>query len=117
MNLFMLYGIMAQEEESTSTEKTRTITIDHTKVAATLTDYPVMVKLTSGNFSFSEVRTDGYDIAFYDNSNNLLKFEREYFSKTDSIGVFHVKIPSISARAMLDNRTSSIMPLNPEAPV
>jgi biopolymer transport protein ExbB len=74
----------------------KTITIDSTKVDATLTDYPVMVKLTTGNFDFSEVRTDGMDISFYDMSDNLLPSEREYFL-TNSQGVFHVKIPSVSA--------------------
>ena len=73
------------------------ITIDNTKVDATLTNYPIMVKLTSGNFDFSTVRTDGFDIAFYDNSDTLLAFETEYFDKPTSSGVFHVKIPSISS--------------------
>jgi len=73
------------------------ITIDNTKVDATLTNYPIMVKLTSGNFDFTKVRTDGFDIAFYDNSDTLLAFETEYFDKPTSSGVFHVKIPSVSS--------------------
>jgi len=75
----------------------RTLTIDNTKVDSTLTNYPIMVKLTSGNFDFSTVRTDGFDIAFYDNSDTLLAFEIEYFDKPTSSAVFHVKIPSISS--------------------
>ena len=78
----------------------KTITIDHTKVDATLTDYPVMVKLLDANFDFTTVRSDGLDIAFYDNSDNLLAFEMEYFTKTGTNqGVFHVKVPSVSSSA------------------
>ena len=40
------------------------ITIDETKVDADLTDFPVLVKLTSSNFNFSKARSDGYDIRF-----------------------------------------------------
>jgi len=59
----------------------RTITIDHTKIDSDLTNYPVMVKLTTSNFDFTEVRSDGKDIAFYNKDNNLLDFEEEYFNK------------------------------------
>ena len=40
------------------------ITIDATKIDADLTDFPVLVKLTSTNFDFSKVRSDGFDIRF-----------------------------------------------------
>lgn len=74
----------------------QTITIDYTKIDATLSNYPIMVKLTTSNFDFSKVRSDGNDIAFYDMSNNLLAFEVEYY-ESNVQGVYHVKIPSISS--------------------
>ena len=74
----------------------RTITIDNTKVSASLSNYPVMVKLTTSNFDFTKVRSDGLDIAFYDTSDTLLDFETEYFEDS-TLGVFHVRIPSVSS--------------------
>lgn len=92
MMLMTKLGAIASQSGLTS----RTITIDSSKIDSDLTDYPVMVKLTPENFDFSKVRTDGMDIAFYDTSNNLLDFEMEYFL-TNSQGVFHVRIPSVSS--------------------
>jgi len=54
------------------------ITIDETKVDADLTNFPVLVKLTSTNFDFSKARSDGYDIRFTSSDGTtLLKYERE----------------------------------------
>ena len=75
------------------------ITIDSSKIDENLSNYPIAVKLTSSNFDFSKSRADAYDIRFLDNSNNLLDFEREYFDKTEELGIFHVNIPSISSSA------------------
>ena len=92
MMLMTRLGAIASQSGVSS----RTITIDSSKIDADLTNYPVMVKLTPNNFNFPKVRADGMDIAFYDTSNNLLDFEREYFL-TNSQGVFHVRIPSVSS--------------------
>ena len=54
------------------------ITINHTKIDSDLTDFPVLVKLTSANFDFSKANADGFDIRFTsDDGTTLLKFERE----------------------------------------
>ena len=92
MMLMTKLGVIASQSGLTF----RNITIDSSKIDTDLTDYPVMVKLTPENFDFSKARTDGMDIAFYDTSNNLLDFEMEYFL-TNSQGVFHVRIPSVSS--------------------
>lgn len=63
-----------------------------------LTDYPVMVKLTSGNFDFSKTRSDGFDITFWDGLTQL-DHEIEYFNPTEQMGVFHVRIPLVSSMA------------------
>jgi len=55
----------------------RKITIDSSKIDADLTDFPVLVKLTSSNFDFSEANSDGYDIRFTSSDGTtLLDFER-----------------------------------------
>jgi len=53
------------------------ITIDHAKVDANLTDFPVLVKLNDDNFDFSKAQEDGTDVLFTDDSGNLIPFERE----------------------------------------
>ena len=58
----------------------RAITLDYTKFASDLTDFPLLVKLTDSNFDFSKILTSGgLDIRFTeDDEETLLKFEREF---------------------------------------
>jgi len=74
------------------------ITIDHTKIDSDLTDFPVLVKLTSSNFDFSKARSDGYDIRFTaSDGTTLLKYERERHDATEQKAEYWVKIPSVSS--------------------
>ena len=76
------------------------ITIDHNKVDENLTDFPVLVKLTSDNFDFSKARSDGYDIRFTaSDGETLLKYERERHDATNELAEYWVKIPSVSSTA------------------
>jgi len=80
-----------------------TITIDSSLVAATLTDFPLLV---SGTYSFLATvangglvqNANGYDIAFYSDSGltTLLKWETEKYTATTGEVVYWVKIPSLS---------------------
>jgi hypothetical protein len=73
------------------------ITIDYTKIDAALTDFPVLVKLTSSNFDFTKARSDGYDIRFTSSDGvTLLKYERERHDSTNSVAEYWVKIPFVS---------------------
>ena len=72
------------------------ITIDHAKIDEDLTDFPVLVKLTSFNFDFLKARTDGYDIRFTDAAGNtLLSYERERHDALSQKAEYWVKIPSV----------------------
>jgi hypothetical protein len=74
------------------------ITIDHTKIDSNLTDFPVLVKLTSSNFDFSKARSDGYDIRFCSpDESTLYKYERERHDSSSQVAEYWVKIPSISS--------------------
>ena len=75
------------------------IHIDYTKVGANLTDFPVLVALTSTNFDFSHARSDGYDIRFTLNEDGtgVLKYERERHDSTNQVAEYWVKIPSVSS--------------------
>ena len=83
------------------------ITIDHTKIDANLSYFPVLVKLTSSNIDFNHFlheTYDGYDIRFsaaIDGGGNatgtLLDYERERFDKGSQVAEIWVEIPSISS--------------------
>ncbi len=74
------------------------ITIDKSKIDSDLTDFPVLVKLTSSNFDFSKANSDGYDIRFTSaDGTTLLKYERERHDSDNEVAEYWVKIPSISS--------------------
>jgi len=79
------------------------ITIDETKIDDDLTDFPVLVKLTSSNFDFSKARSDGFDVRFCSSDGTtLLKYERERHDATNQVAEYWVKIPSVSSSADTD---------------
>jgi hypothetical protein len=80
----------------------RKITIDYTKIGATLTNFPVLVKLIDGtNFTAANALATGYDIRFIGTDGaTVYKYEREYH--TNAVGgssYYWVKIPSVSSVA------------------
>jgi formylglycine-generating enzyme required for sulfatase activity len=75
----------------------RDITIDHTKVNETLTDFPILVKLDIDNFNFDNCRPNGWDLRFYDAGGNLLSYQRERHDFTAKRAEYWVKVPSISS--------------------
>src|SRR3990172_9436389 len=82
------------------------ITIDHTKVAANQSDFPIVLSLASDSDLASKAQnspTGGYDILFT-SSNGTTKLSHEIERFNDSTGelVAWVEIPSISASADTD---------------
>jgi hypothetical protein len=68
-----------------------------------LTDFPVLVKLTSANFNFSKARSDGYDIRFTSSDGTtLLKYERERHDATHQVAEYWVKVPAVSGTVNTD---------------
>jgi hypothetical protein len=72
------------------------ITIDQTKIDANLTNFPVLVKLTSSQLDFTKAQSAGQDIRFTDYLGNSLKYEIEDWSQASSTADVWVKIPAIS---------------------
>lgn len=78
------------------------ITIDHTKVGSTLTDYPLLfsttdsVLKTTGNGG-KITSSSGYDIRFETTGGTQLDHEVELWDGTTGAFVAHVRIPSLSA--------------------
>ena len=72
-------------------------TIDSSKVDETLFNFPVLVMLDSSNYNFSRAQSDGADIRFFDNSNNLLSYEIEDWDNSSEEAYVWVKLTSISS--------------------
>jgi len=58
------------------------ITINHTKVATDLADFPVLINISDSSLA-SRAQTDGDDIVFTDNLDVKLNHEIEYYNSTD----------------------------------
>jgi len=74
------------------------ITIQHTKVAGELTDFPILISIRDSDLR-DKAQTDGDDILFMDSSGvaNKLYHEIELFNKVSGEIVAWVRIPSISS--------------------
>lgn len=85
--------------------KRKKITISNTNVISDLSNFPLMVKVTSDSDIGGVARSDGYDIRFTSNDGTtLLDYEREIFSITSgsATGIFWVCIPTIASAAPTD---------------
>jgi biopolymer transport protein ExbB len=62
-----------------------------------LTDMPVLVRLHTGNFSFSNAKSDGSDLRFVSSDDKTpLKHHIEKFDPKEEIALIWVKVPRIS---------------------
>jgi len=78
----------------------KTITIDHTKVPSTLSDFPVLISITNDNDLKNHVMSaNGYDLIFMDASGNQLPHEVERWDGTTGTLVAWVKVPALSSTA------------------
>lgn len=75
----------------------RDITIDHTKVNETLTDFPILIRFDVDNFDFTKCREDGFDFRFYDSNGNTLSYQRERHDFAAKKAEYWVKIPTITS--------------------
>ena len=81
----------------------RQLTVDHTKITESLSDFPVLVKLSSSFFDFTKAKDNGEDIRFTDSGGaTLLKYEIERWSKTDGKAEIWVKLPTVLSGSNTD---------------
>lgn len=74
----------------------KTITIDHTKVAADLADFPVLIELHDSEVA-ARAAPDGHDIQLADSTGTLLAYEREVYSAAPPLVIAWVKVPLLAA--------------------
>jgi ketosteroid isomerase-like protein len=75
----------------------KAITIDHTQVSGTQSDFPVLVDITSD--SFGNAQTDGDDFVFTDTNNVELDHEIELYDSATGQLIAWVSVPSVSSSA------------------
>jgi MSHA biogenesis protein MshQ len=75
------------------------ITIDHTKVEASLTNFPVLIDITDSNLK-NHAQPDGDDIAFVDSSNTIqYNHEIEYYESDTGHLIAWVNVTTVSSVA------------------
>ena len=63
-----------------------------------LNDLPVLIRLNTGNFSFSSAKADGSDIRFVSSDDKSpLKYHIEMFDSKEELALIWVKVPRITA--------------------
>ena len=99
-----LYVDSAFTQSAAATACQRTLTIDHTKVPSTQSNFTVLVRLTDPALKTVAngghvANANGYDIGFYADSggNTKLKWEVEKYDGTAGNLIAWVKIPSVSS--------------------
>jgi hypothetical protein len=73
------------------------ITIDHTKVDADLTDFPVLIHVDSDADLAAGAQADGDDILFTDDTDTKLDHEIESYDSATGTLWAHVNLPTISS--------------------
>jgi len=72
-------------------------------VKESLLDVPVLIRLHTGNFSFSNAKADGSDIRFVSSDDKTpLKYHIEKFDSNEEIALFWVKVPRMSGGSIQD---------------
>jgi hypothetical protein len=76
----------------------RRITIDHTKVSASLINFPVLIDITNDSLKFF-AQTDGDDFVFTDKAANILNHEIELYDNTSGRLLVWVNVTTLSSEA------------------
>ena len=72
-------------------------------VDTAVTQLPVLVRLHSGNFAFSEAKPDGSDLRFFATDNKTeLKYHIERYDAANELAVVWVQLPRLSPNAKTD---------------
>jgi biopolymer transport protein ExbB len=73
-------------------------------IKGNFTDFPVLIRLHTGNFSFSDAKPDGSDIRFVSaDDKSPLKYHIEKFDPKEEIALVWVKVPRLSGGSDQDS--------------
>ncbi len=80
------------------------ITFNNSAQAENLTNFPVLVKLSSSNFNFSKAQSHGEDIRFVDGDDaTTIPYEIEKWDSANQQAFIWVKVPQIDASSSTDS--------------
>ncbi len=84
------------------------VTIDTTvsggDLKQSVAQFPLALRLHSGNFTFADAKPDGADLAFFAaDGKTPLKFHIERFDATNELAVVWVQVPKLSANSKSDS--------------
>jgi Concanavalin A-like lectin/glucanases superfamily/Domain of unknown function (DUF2341) len=79
-------------------------TISGANVSGTVVEFPVLVRLTNGNFNFAEAKTGGEDVRFTKSDGTTLAFEIETWDSAAGDAAIWVKVDTVFG----NNATQSI---------
>lgn len=84
---------------NTSFHYRKNFTIDHNKVSADLTDFPVLINIVDADLRRGKVQDDGDDIMFTNATGTRLAHEIETFQQSSSLGVLvgWARVPTLSS--------------------
>ncbi|MHC4664129.1 MAG: DUF2341 domain-containing protein [Planctomycetota bacterium] len=82
--------------------KRRKITFDTSALTGDQTNFPVLIKLDSGNFDFGTAESDGRDIRFLDPDGRHLQYEIEEYDSSGQTARIWVKVPLLTAGVTTD---------------
>ncbi|MHC4662349.1 MAG: DUF2341 domain-containing protein [Planctomycetota bacterium] len=82
--------------------KRRKITFDTTALAGDHANFPVLIKLSSGNFDFGTAQTNGEDIRFLDPDGTHLQYEIEEYDSSGQSARIWVKVPLLAGGVASD---------------
>jgi hypothetical protein len=67
-------------------------------VAGDVSNFPLLVRLTQGNFDFAQAKSDGGDLRFADSAGALLPYELERFDAANKVAEAWVLIPTVKGK-------------------
>jgi len=102
--LMLCLPLMAHAEDSPHKKMLSfDTTATGTEIKESATQFPMLVRLHSGNFTFAEAAPDGSDLRFFSaDGKTALKFHIEKFDGVNELAAIWVQMPKLSANAKTD---------------
>ncbi len=94
----LILPLLAQANWNSDWENQKKISINAVGVTPSQTQFPVVVRLHSGNFDFSTTKADGSDLRFIAADDKTeLKFHIEKYDSVNELAVIWVQLPKVDA--------------------
>ena len=94
----LILPLLAQANWNSDWENQKKISINAVGVTPSQTQFPVVVRLHSGNFDFSTANADGSDLRFIAADDKTeLKFHIEKYDSVNELAVIWVQLPKVDA--------------------